>query len=461
FTVGDLASRASAVNAVRDLLSGAAATSLLSGVFALVFLGQLAWFSWRLALVAVGVMALALGATAYFVFRSVRRQRAEQEVAGRLSGFTVQLIGAIPKIRVAAAEDRAFAQWARRFREQKEIAWRASVNDNALQVFNTILPVTASLLLFWYAGWMTLEGKEYALSPGTFVAFNAAFGTFFGAVVSLSNTLVTALVAVPMMERARPILRAVPETSGDRTDPGELSGRIEMSRVTFRYQEDGPTILDDVSFRAEPGEFIAFVGPSGSGKSTCLRMLLGFETPESGAIYFDGQDLETLDLGAVRSQVGVVLQSSKLSQGNIFDNIVGSSPLSMDQAWEAAEAAGFAQDIEAMPMQMHTVVAEGGSTLSGGQRQRLLIARALARKPRIIFFDEATSALDNRTQETVSRSLEETNATRVVIAHRLSTIRNADRIYVMKDGRVVQSGGFEELQEQDGLFRDLVARQLA
>jgi NHLM bacteriocin system ABC transporter ATP-binding protein len=460
FTVGDLASRASGINVVRDMFTGAAATSLLSGIFALVFLLQLWWFSARLAVVAVGVMVVAVGATAFLVARSVAGQREQQEIAGKLSGFTVQLMGAIPKVRVAGAEDRAFAQWSQRMRRQKEISWASSHNDIAIQVFNTILPLLASMALFASAGWMTLEGKEYALDPGTFVAFNVAFGTFFGSVVSFSNTMVTVLAALPMLERAEPILSALPELSGDRSDPGALSGRIDVSHVTFRYRADGPVILDDVSFSVTPGEFIAFVGPSGSGKSTCLRLLLGFEEPEAGAIYFDGQDIDSLDLTAVRSQMGVVLQTSKLSQGDIYQNIVGSSPLSLDDAWEAAEAAGLDEDIAQMPMQMHTVVSEGGSTLSGGQRQRLLIARALVRKPSIILFDEATSALDNRTQELVSQSLEKTNATRIVIAHRLSTVRNADRIYVMDRGRIIQSGTFEELATQPGMFAQLVARQL-
>jgi ABC-type bacteriocin/lantibiotic exporter with double-glycine peptidase domain len=218
-------------------------------------------------------------------------------------------------------------------------------------------------------------------------------------------------------------------------------------------------VLDDVSLEARPGEFVAVVGPSGSGKSTLLRMLLGFEKPDGGVLYYDGQDLGAVDLSAVRSQMGVVLQNSSLLSGTIFDNIVGSAPLSMEDAWAAAEMAGLSADLKALPMGMHTVVSEGGGNLSGGQRQRLLISRALVRKPRILFFDEATSALDNRVQEQVSRSLERLNATRVVIAHRLSTIRNADRIYVMQAGRVVQSGSYDELAARPGLFAELMARQ--
>jgi ABC-type bacteriocin/lantibiotic exporter with double-glycine peptidase domain len=264
-----------------------------------------------------------------------------------------------------------------------------------------------------------------------------------------------------MYEQAKPILETLPEVDAGKSDPSALTGEIELQHVVFRYQSDGPAVLRDLTLRIEPGEFVAFVGPSGSGKSTVLRLLLGFETPESGGIYYDGQELGGLDIQAVRRQIGVVLQSGRLMSGDIFTNIVGSAAVGMEEAWEAARMAGFEDDIKAMPMGMHTVVSEGGGTLSGGQRQRLLIARALVHRPRLLFFDEATSALDNRTQAIVSASLERLSATRIVVAHRLSTIANADRIYVIDRGRVVQSGRYNELIQQDGLFAELAKRQIA
>ena len=246
-----------------------------------------------------------------------------------------------------------------------------------------------------------------------------------------------------------------------KADPGRLSGALRVDRVSFRYTPDGPMILDNVSFEAKPGEFVALVGPSGSGKSTVMRLLLGFDMPQSGNVYCDGQDLAGLDVVAVRRQFGVVLQTSRLSAGSIFENLAGGALISLEDAWDAAEKAGLADDIRAMPMQMHTVVSEGGSNLSGGQRQRLLIARALAVNPKIMLMDEATSALDNRTQAIVTESLDRLNVTRIVIAHRLSTIRNADRIYVVDQGRVIQQGNFEELKSQTGLFSQLIQRQIA
>jgi ABC-type bacteriocin/lantibiotic exporter with double-glycine peptidase domain len=268
------------------------------------------------------------------------------------------------------------------------------------------------------------------------------------------------LEVVTLWQRSQPILVAEPEVDPEKIDPGKLKGQVVVARVTFRYRADGPLTLDQVSLRADPGEFVAIVGPSGSGKSTLLRLLLGFDSPVDGTIYYDGQDLAGLEITAVRRQLGVVLQNSRMNAGTLFENISGNALISMTDAWTAAEMAGLADDIHALPMGMHTFISEGGTNFSGGQRQRLMIARALALKPQLLLFDEATSALDNRTQAIVTDSLDQLGVTRIVIAHRLSTIRSADRIYVIQAGRVMQEGKFEELVEQPGLFSQLAARQL-
>lgn len=459
FSAGDLTQRALAVNAVRSMLSGAALTSLMSVFVMVTNLGLMLYYDWRLALVAISMLIIVSSVTTGLTVPAMRAGRRRLEAQGKIAGLVFQMIAGIAKLRIAGAEARGFSVWTAKFREQKLEAYRARTYQNVVTVLNGTLPLIGTLALFWIAHWLMERGTDF--NTGQFIAFSAAFGIFFGSGVSLSNTLVSLLNVRPLLERVSPILQALPEVEADKPDPGELTGRIEASHLEFRYVEDGPLVVDDVSFTASPGEFVALVGPSGSGKSTTLRLLLGFETPESGAIYYDNHDLATLDHTAVRSQMGVVLQSSRILSGAIFTNIVGSAPLTLEDAWEAAEAAGLADDIRAMPMGMQTAIAEGGTTLSGGQRQRILIARALIRKPRIILFDEATSALDNRTQQQVSESLDKLNATRLVIAHRLSTIRHADRIYVIDEGRVVQAGNFDELSGQPGMFADLIKRQMA
>ncbi|NEQ17420.1 MAG: ATP-binding cassette domain-containing protein, partial [Moorea sp. SIO3E2] len=390
-----------------------------------------------------------------------RKMRPLQQLSGEIFGLTVQLIGGISKLRVAAAESEAFACWAKKYTQQVKLILSTQLVEDLLTAFNVMLPAVSSMLLFGFTvALMAQSVGETGLSTGTFLAFNTAFGTFITSATRLSNTLIDSLDISILWERAQPILQTKPEVDADKYHPGRLSGQLKLNQVCFRYRQDSPLVLDKITLDAKAGEFIAIVGPSGSGKSTIMRLLLGFETPEAGAIFYDGKDLSGLDIAAVRRQLGVVLQNGRIMSGSIWENIAGGAIVTQDKALEALQMAGLAEDIQAMPMGIHTIISEGGGNLSGGQRQRLFIARALVHKPQILLFDEATSALDNRTQAIVTNSLEKLGVTRIVIAHRLSTIRHADRIYVLHGGKIVQQGSFEELAAVEGLFADLMARQM-
>lgn len=460
YSVGDLESRVTSITQIRQKLSSTVLKSIFTGLFSLLNLGLLFYYNSSLALIAAIAALVNMTITGISSVLTLRRVTPKLEMEGQLFGVMVQLINGVAKLRVAGAEARAFAYWGKQYTRQLKLTLGTQGIEDSLTVINKVLPPLTSCALFWFAAASLQHPTEGGgLSTGTFLAFNSAFGTFIGGATSLSGTVVDILQVVPLWKRSQPILKAEPEVNASKSDPGRLSGRLAVDHVIFRYRDDGPLTLDDVSIRAEPGEFIALVGTSGSGKSTLFRLLLGFDQPESGTVYYDGQDLTGLDVHAVRRQLGIVMQNSRIMSAPIFDNIASGAAVSLEEAWEAARSAGFADDISAMPMGMHTVISEGGSNLSGGQRQRLLIARSLVLKPRILLFDEATSALDNKTQAIVSESLNRLQVTRVVIAHRLSTIRDADRIYVMQAGRVVQQGSFTELAAQDGLFAQLVTRQ--
>jgi NHLM bacteriocin system ABC transporter ATP-binding protein len=460
FATGDLATRAMGIDAIRQVISGTTISAILGGVLSLANFALMFSYSTELAWRATLLIAVAVAATALGSWLQLKHQRGIASIQSKASGLVLQLLSSITKLRVAGAETTAFTLWARRFAEQRQLQYRARQIGNTVGAFHAAFPTLAYMLLFWTA-LPLVHGPQATMRTGDFLAFLSAYGSCQGALLSTCIALLGTLNVIPLYELARPILVTRPEGNLAQSDPGILTGDVEIQAVTFRYSCDGPPVMRGLSLHIRPGEFVAIVGPSGSGKSTILRLLLGFETPESGAIYYDGQDLAGVDIQTVRRQLGVVLQNGRLLAGDIFSNIVGSAPLSISDAWTAARMAGFAEDVEGMPMGMHTVVSESGGTLSGGQRQRLMIARALVRRPRLLFFDEATSALDNRTQAIVSASLEKLHATRIVVAHRLSTIVNADRICVLARGQIVQSGRYDEMMAQPGFFAELAKRQLA
>jgi ATP-binding cassette subfamily C protein len=457
YTVGDLGQRVMGISAIREALSRRVLIVVLAFIFSIFSLLILFYYDAGLALIAVGLAGMLMVAIFLTAYLQMRHQRDYVNLQGRFTGRTLQLINGIAKLRVAGGQRRAFVHWSDLFLRQRQALMKVQQLAVGLATFNEAHSVIILMVIF---GVIAYSG-DFDLGTGSFVAFLTAFTQFIVATVAVSSALSSLISIIPLYERAQPILTTLPEVSQEKHHPGELSGRIAASRVSFRYSESRPLVLDDITIEADPGEFIAIVGPSGSGKSTLLRLLLGFEVPQKGSVLYDGQDLAMLDVQSVRQQIGVVLQNGKLFTGTIFSNIVGAAPLTVDDAWDAARKAGLSEDIKAMPMRMHTVIGEGAKTISGGQKQRLLIARAIVNKPRMIIFDEATSALDNRSQTIVSQSLEELDATRIVIAHRLSTIAHADRIYVFDHGRIVQQGTYTQLVHEHGLFADLVRRQLA
>lgn len=456
FSAGDLSARAAGFGCIRDVLVESAASALLGGLFSLWNLALLVTIDAALACALVGWIAVLAAVAVSCAYRSLDRERVVAAVDGKINGILLQLFSGIGKLRTAAAENHAFCAWTKLFAERRDADLAAEATKLRAFVLQTLVPTLASVSLFW----LIVRVAPASFTTGEFLAFSAASATLLGAMQRVFSAALESLRVIPMYERAKPILLEPPEVTRQVDARLELKGAIELSHVCFRYGPDSPLVLDDVDFRIESGEFVALVGASGSGKSTLLRLLLGFEECSAGGVFYDERALTSLDVRQLRREIGVVLQSSRVSPGDVYSNIVGNTGLGSADAWRAARQAALAADIEAMPMGMHTVVSQGGGTLSGGQRQRLLIARALATSPRILLLDEATSALDNATQALVSASLDALRITRVVVAHRLSTIRHADKIVVLERGRVVEIGRFAELMERRGAFWQLARRQL-
>lgn len=463
FSAGDLTNRALSINGIRQILSSTVMTAVLSGAFSFVNLGLLFYYESSLAWIGVGLALLAVVFMSIIGWMKLKHDREISDIQGDLQGFLFEFLSGITKIRITGGERRIFTLWASKFSRLKQLGFSSGSYQNFVETFNSSYPLFTNILFFAFIYYTVSNASAVGamISVGAFMAFISAFNQFLRDCLKMSMALITSLNIITLYERVKPILEETPESSEQSTDPGELVGDIEMSSVSFRYHEDQPLILNNLSFKINHGEMIAFVGTSGSGKSTIMRLLLGFEEPEAGSIYYDGDAYDSMNKDLVRRQIGVVLQNGALMSGSIYKNIVGNSELTLEDAWEAARMAGMEEDIKQMPMEMHTVISEGAGTFSGGQRQRLMIARAIVHKPRLLFMDEATSALDNKTQNIVSESLDKLQATRIVIAHRLSTVKNADRIYVLDKGAIVESGSFEELMEKGGVFSNLAKRQIA
>ncbi len=453
YSPGELKSRSMSVNMLCSMLLGMVMTTGLTSLTSLLYVTQIFRFAPMLVIPSLIIVLVTVGFSIVTTFVQADINRRKMEHSAKESGMSYSMISGIQKIKLAGAEKRIFARWLGLYAEGAELTYNTPMFLRANYAISSGISVFSSVILYYLA----IKG---GLNPSSYFAFTAAYGSLMGAFSTLAGTAMTAAQIRPILEMAEPFLKAEPEIQEKKEIVTNLNGAVELSHVSFRYDEDSPYILNDLSLKIKPGEYVAIVGRTGCGKSTLMRLLLGFEKPEKGAVYYDGKDIERLDLGSLRRRIGTVMQQSGLFQGDIYSNIVLTSPgLPVEEAWDAAEKAGIADDIRAMPMGMYTMVSEGGGGISGGQKQRLMIARAIAPKPKILFFDEATSALDNKTQKQVSEALDAMGCTRVVIAHRLSTIRHCDRILVLEGGRIIEDGSYDELLEKGGYFADLVSRQ--
>ena len=453
YSAGELTNRAQYINGLCNQMVSMVLSTGLTSVFSLIYIAQIFVYAPALVGPALLITLLTLIVSCVQVFAQMKISRQEMLLASKESGMSYQLISGIQKIRLSGAEKRAFARWGKLYASEAELQYDPPMFLKVASVITTAISLIGTLVMYAAA-------VKSGVSVAEYYAFNSAYGMVNGAFMALAGIAAGIAQIRPVLEMAKPILEAEPEVAEDKLVLTRLTGGIELNNVTFRYTEDMPPVLDDLSLKIRPGQYVAIVGKTGCGKSTLMRLMLGFETPQKGAVYYDGRDLKRIDLKSLRRRIGAVMQNGKMFTGDIFSNITISAPwLTLDDAWEAAETAGMADDIRAMPMGMHTLISEGQGGISGGQRQRLLIARAIAPKPRILMFDEATSALDNLTQKQVSEALDRMKCTRIVIAHRLSTIRQCDRIIVLDKGKIVEDGTDEELLEKKGAFADLVARQ--
>ena len=453
YSAGELAERASQIGVLCKMLAATVLSTGFTSLFSLIYISQIFAYAPALVVPALVIILVTVVFSLLSTFVQMKVSSRQMELSGKESGMTYALISGIQKIRLAGAEKRAFARWGNLYTESARLTYDPPAFLKLNAVISLAISLTGTIVMYYMA-------VQSGISVADYYAFDTAYGMVSGAFMSLAGMALSAAQIKPILAIVKPFFEALPEISDGKQVLTRLSGGIELSHVSFRYNDTMPLVIDDLSLKIRPGQYVAIVGKTGCGKSTLLRLLLGFEKPQKGAVYYDGKDLEKIDLRSLRRRIGVVMQNGRLFQGDIYSNIVISAPwLTQQDAWEAAELSGIADDIRNMPMGMSTMISEGSGGISGGQKQRLMIARAIAPKPKILMFDEATSALDNITQKKVSDSLEQLKCTRIVIGHRLSTIRQCDRIIVLDRGRIIEDGTYDELIAADGFFAELVARQ--
>ena len=453
YSSGELNERIMSVGSLCDMANDMLVSTSITAVFSIVYIFQMKNYAQVLMLPGVTIILGQFLLTIALLWFQRKQDKRMIVASAKLTSLVFDLMNGVQKIKLTGSEKRAFTRWLQTYRESAQLEYNPPLLLKLSEALMALLNLSG--VAFFY-----ITAAKNQVTPSDYIAFHAAFGMVSGAFMALIGIAPQLACMEPLLEQAKPILEAEPEVNEASKQVQFLSGAIEISHLSFRYSKDTPLILDDVSLKIYPGEYVGVVGCSGCGKSTLMRLMLGFETPDSGAIYFDDYDLNEVDKSSLRQKIGTCLQSGSLFPGDVFSNITITAPwCTREDAWEAARLAGIAKDIEALPMGMNTLISEGGGGFSGGQKQRLLIARALLNKPSILFFDEATSALDNVSQKMVSDNLDQMGCTRVVIAHRLSTIRHCDRIIVLDKGHIAEEGTFEELKAKGGLFADMIRRQ--
>ena len=453
YNSGNLSSRVDSVNQLSSMLISTILSTGITSLASLLYITRIFQYAPSLVAPALVIIGVTLTITIVTSVMQIGLSRRSMEQSAKERGMSYAMINGVQKIKLAGAEKRAFARWAKLYSVGASISYNPPFFLKVNAALITLITTLGTAVLYYIATATYVANKD-------FMAFSASYGVVMGAFSSLAGIALSFAQIKPTLNMAEPILKAEPEYLEGKEILTSISGQIEVNNLFFRYNESMPYVVDNLSLKIKKGEYLALVGATGCGKSTLVRLLLAFEKPERGSIFYDGKDLGGVDVRSLREHIGVVTQDGSLFQGDIYSNITISAPhLTLDEAWEAAEIAGIADDIRDMPMGMFTMIGEGQGGISGGQKQRLMIARAVAPKPKVLILDEATSALDNKTQKMVSDALDKLDCTRIVIAHRLSTIQNCDRILVLADGKIKEEGTYDELIRKGGYFAELVERQ--
>ena len=462
--VGELQTRIAELGNIRGFLTGSLLTLALDSVFSVIYIAVMVMYSGVLTAVTLGVVPLFLGLTliASPAIRAQLRKAAEKNATTQ--AFLIESLNGVQTIKAQNAENTVRWRWQKRYSSFMSESFRTLLIGVSTGTAGGFLNQLTGLLTLWVGAYLVINGE---LTIGQLIAFRIISGYVVGPLLNLATSWQSFQGVALSIERLSDVVDAKTEGSEQEAELLPLppvAGEVTFQSVDFRFNEGAPLVVQNVNFQVEAGAFIGIVGRSGSGKSTIMKLLPRLYKPESGRILIDGYDINKLQLGSVRQQIGIVPQDSLLFDGSVRDNIALTSPdATSEEIMNAARVACAHDFIMELPDGYGTRVGERGSSLSGGQRQRLAIARAVLQRPTLLILDEATSALDYITERQVCLNLKRSfeGSTVFFITHRLSTIRSADRILMMDQGSLVEQGTHAELIELQGRYAALYSQQEA
>jgi ABC-type bacteriocin/lantibiotic exporter with double-glycine peptidase domain len=452
---GDLMLRVDSNSTVRETVTSKSMSAVIDGVFVLLYAVVIFYVNPTLGLITI-VMSGAEAAV--FLCARPTYQRllaADLDKGAKTHSYMVQMLGGMETLKCAGAERLGVEKWSNLYTDELNVKMQRAKVSAYVDSIRSAVAALGPLLILTIGATSVMTNQ---MSLGMMLAMNSLATSLFGPLSALVSSALDLQLMKGHMDRIDDVLQTPVEQDRDAAQqPPRLRGHVSVTNLSFKYGDQAPLVVQDVSIDITPGMSVALVGPSGSGKSTLLNILAGLYKPVGGQVTYDGKPLHDMDVRAVRQQIGIVPQHPFIFGGTLRENVALTAPgAQLDRIMAACKVSSLHDDITQMPMGYDTVISDGGGSLSGGQRQRVAIARAVIRNPGLMLLDEATSALDNSTEKRVIENLERLRCTRITVAHRLSTVRNADLIVVMDKGKIVEQGNHDQLLSHNGLYAQLI-----